>query len=380
MLMLLFSYVLPLSLVAAIPFSHHTPSGCSNAPSSDPLQTLVHFADGTWAENLYIRADGSIIVSLYEGGPGQNVLVTPQAEGPATVQVLHRFPNEKIGALGIVELEPDVFYFATVERGRLATDSPPGTGQVWSFNLNDFSGTELPVRLVSNLTDSILPNGMTTTQGQSPKKLLVADSQRGVIWRVDPDTGAFDIASNDTLLHNLTSTLVGLGVNGVHTKDDFLYFTNTQENLFGRMPISDSGLQVGPAELLNNLTFTGVDDFTVLPGPGNAAVMASDPDNGTFFESQSCTKRLATTNGTTANKIAWSQMKPNGVVPVYLTSEGGFMDEQPGPITVGGTLSVFEMDLSPLISSWSHKPSSWKGWPGHVGDWQEWSGREPFVM
>ncbi|KAK4496836.1 hypothetical protein PRZ48_011285 [Zasmidium cellare] len=308
MLNFISSSVLCFSLVAAVHSGPLAESGCSHAPSSGPLQTLVHFSDGTWAENLYIRTDGSIIVSLYEGGPGQNVLVTPQARGPATVQVLHRFPNENIGALGTGELEPDVFYFATVERGRLATDSPAATGQIWSFDLNDFNGTELAVRLISNPTDSILPNGMTTTPGQ-PRKLLVADSQQGLIWRVDPETGVYDVASNDTLLHNVTSSLVGLGVNGIHTKGNFLYFTNTQENLFGRFPISDSGLQVGPAEILNNLTFSG---------------------------------------------IAWSQMK-NGVVPVYLTSEGGFTDyEQPGPITVGGTLSMFDMDLGDFFSGKSY--------------------------
>lgn len=376
MLNLLPTFPLLFSLVAAAPLLG-TPPGCSNAPNSGPLKTLVHFHDGTWAENLYIRDDGSIIVSLYEGGPGQNVLVTPRAEGPASVQVLHRFANDKIGALGIVELEPDVFYFATVERGRLATDSPPGTGQVWSFDLRNFNGSEIAVRLVSNLTDSILPNGMTSTE-RFPQKLLVADSQRGVVWRVDPKIGTYEIASSDPLLRNVTSTLVGLGVNGIHTKGDLMYFTNTQENLFGRMPISETGLQVGPAEILHNLTFAGVDDFTLFPGPGSSAIMASDPDNGTFFQSESCTKRLATTNGTTANKIAWSQMKPNGVVPVYLTSEGGFMDyEQPGPIAVGGTLSMFEMDLSSVLPNWGHEAASWEGWAEHGGPHHNAYSRQP---
>lgn len=98
-------------------------------------------------------------------------------------------------------------------------------------------------------------------------------------------------------------------------RTEFVYIT--------RYPISKSGRQTGPLEVITNLTFNGADDFTVFPGLFDAVLLANDPGNGIFFQYQDCLKRLATTNGTTANKIAWSQLKPNGSVPVFVTSESG---------------------------------------------------------
>jgi hypothetical protein len=281
---------------------------------------------------------------------GRSSSITPQSDGLGNVQIVHHFHNEKIGALGIAEVEPDVYSFATFHRGSLATNPPPGTGQVWSFNLSGFNGTEVPVTSVSNLTESIFPSGMTASRHE-PRNLLLADSQKSVVWRIDPATGVYDVSTNDTLLVNTTSTLLGLGVNDLHVKNDFVYSTNSQQNLFGRYPISTSGLQCGPIEILKKLTFTGVDDFTVFPGLFDAAIMATDPMNGTLFQYQSCTKRLANTNGTTANKVAWSQMAANGSVPVFVASEGGFeaYESFASPIKVVGALSVFEMELRGVL-------------------------------
>lgn len=36
--------------------------------------------------------------------------------------------------------------------------------------------------------------------------------------------------------------------------------------------------------------------------------------------------------------------------------------ENPGPITVGDTLSMFEMDLSGCLSGWGYKAEPWEGW------------------
>lgn len=324
--------------------SSPSPIECLHAPSSGALRTIHQFSNGTWAENLSLRADGSILVTIYEGGTEKIVLITPQPDGPGILQVVHHFDDSQIGASGITELEPDIFFFNTFRRGSSVTNPPPGTGQVWSINLRCFDGTPVTATLVSNLTESIFLNGLTATHHE-PERLLVADSQRGVVWRVDPDTGIYDISANVTSLTYTSSTLP-LGVNGLHVKHDFVYFTNTQQRLFARYPISDSGLQTGPVEIIKSPTITSVDDFTLFPGPFDAAIFASDALNGTFFQDQDCTKRLAATNGTTANRVAWAQMKADGSVPVFVTSEGGVEAYGvPGPVKVGGTLSMFEMYL-----------------------------------
>ncbi|KAH7155995.1 hypothetical protein EDB81DRAFT_620845, partial [Dactylonectria macrodidyma] len=95
-------------------------------------------------------------------------------------------------------------------------------------------------------------NGLTPVP-HSPHYLLVADCAAGSLLRLDTRTGCVETVISDPLFapvpdpgSNLT-----LGINGVHALGGWLYFTNTNQRLYGRLAITREGLAVGtPAEVI----------------------------------------------------------------------------------------------------------------------------------
>ena len=81
------------------------------------LTTIAYFPEHFFLENLAVRADGSILITVlnhkqlwYVSAPGADLPVDPV--------LVHTFDS---AAMGIIEAEPDVFYVctfgpATVER------------------------------------------------------------------------------------------------------------------------------------------------------------------------------------------------------------------------------------------------------------------------
>lgn len=116
------------------------------------------------------------------------------------------------------------------------------------------------VQLVANLTDVGLPDGITTLDYEAGVVLL-ADASRGLVWRVDVETGNHTIAIQDDQFIP-TNQEIPLGVDGVHILNDYLYFTNLGSDLLGRVPISGNGSALGPVQnVTTNMTFP--DDFAV---------------------------------------------------------------------------------------------------------------------
>ena len=177
----------PMFCLSLCPFSLALPQ----APSSSaplPQATTVHrFPNGTFVENLAIRSNGGIIA---------NILTSPEVayvdpiNPAAEAKIIARFPSPATSVLGIAEAEPDVFYVATGNFS-LQLSGPPvnGTGQIWRIDMSKYEeceGENVPVDLVANITDSGLINGITLVPGT--KTLLLADSIKGLIWRLNVDT------------------------------------------------------------------------------------------------------------------------------------------------------------------------------------------------
>uniref|UniRef100_A0A8H7K966 SMP-30/Gluconolactonase/LRE-like region domain-containing protein n=1 Tax=Bionectria ochroleuca TaxID=29856 RepID=A0A8H7K966_BIOOC len=107
-------------------------------------------------------------------------------------------------------------------------------------------------------------NGLTPVPG-APHYLLIADCHAGSLLRLDTRTGSIGTVSTDPLFATVPSPTLSIGINGVHALDGFVYFTNTDQRLYGRLAIDNEGLAVGkPAEVIttgiNGSTF---DDFAL---------------------------------------------------------------------------------------------------------------------
>ncbi|KAH6722581.1 hypothetical protein BKA61DRAFT_178949 [Leptodontidium sp. MPI-SDFR-AT-0119] len=212
-------------------------------------QVVASFPPFTFLENIIVRYDGSILVTAIN--PRCLFYLPPPNSSSAqlTPQTLCTFEEP---AMGIVELEMDIFYISTTSVLR-----PGGPSTLWKLDMRSFSSSNAPPKPVSVL---VFPPEARVLNGSavlSPTVLLCADSAADCIWRVDvPKDGAAPSTriwmkhsllahSNDPKLHDSP------GVNGIkfNRKDSFVYFTTTAQTLFGRIRVDPQTLDpVGDPE------------------------------------------------------------------------------------------------------------------------------------
>lgn len=113
---------------------------------------------------------------------------------------------------------------------------------------------------VTDVREGILLNGMTRLDDHT---VLVADSEAGLVWRIDTRSGEHIIAIDDPLMKPVP------GIDGLHVQNGVLYFTSTSRGVFASVPIYANGTAKSPARVVapNGPS----DDFT-LDAAGNAYV------------------------------------------------------------------------------------------------------------
>ncbi|KAJ4228175.1 hypothetical protein NW759_004255 [Fusarium solani] len=215
---------------------------------------------GTWFENLAVRENGAILATrldvpeLWQVQPttrtGKKLLSIPQ--------ITH--------LLGITEVSDDVFVVGGAnftESGGVAV----GTAQVWEVNM---TGDEPKARLITQIAEAGLPNGITRMNSH---QVLVADSTKGVIYKLDTKTGKYSVALNDPETMSIPEGAeITIGVNGIKILKDHVYYTNTARQTFYRTPVNKNLDATGPAEVIASGFLQ--DDFTLLPD-GTAYIAAS---------------------------------------------------------------------------------------------------------
>ena len=139
-----------------------------------------------------------------------------------------------------------------------------------------------------------------------------------------------------------------LGINGVHTRDGSLYFTNSLQKLFGRVPISSSGTATGPYKVI---AYNGFGDDFTFDFEGNAFV-AQDP--GDALEKITPEGKVTILAGNTNSTIlegdtsaafgrTWRDWET-----LYVTTNGGITGLVPGTRVVGG--KVLAVDVRTLLA------------------------------
>ncbi|KUJ15786.1 uncharacterized protein LY89DRAFT_685725, partial [Mollisia scopiformis] len=259
----LFSALFSLSsLAVALPPPHKTTTN-----SSIP-QTIYEFGNDTWVENLAVRHNGKVLTTILSPLP-QVWQIDPFTR---TGELIYQFPDVT-GVAGITEVEPDIFAVAV---GNFSLETFKGTLGSYSIWSVDFSKKEVEVKKVTDMPDAQFLNGMTTLPTQE-HTVLIADSFLGVMYHLDVVTGAYSVAIDNPDFKFNASDSIQLGINGIHYRDGFVYFTNTfLTPLIARIPVHANGSASGPVKPISS-NFTTPDDFA-LDRHGNAWI-ATDPSN-----------------------------------------------------------------------------------------------------
>lgn len=272
--------------------------------------TQVHqFANGTSVENLAVRTNGNILITLLYEAEIHEVNPTQPGSGNTT-KLVHSFDGST-RVNGISELSPDVFAISA------------NHDTIWTMDLN--GGGDAQVSKVVTIPDASFLNGVATLDGAAGT-ILVADSTAGVIWLVDTTTGEFSAALQDTTIAPPTNSSSGglsLGANGVKYRDGYVYYTNTGKKLFCRVEIDPTtGMATGPYETLVG-GYAG-DDFALIDDAAFVASGGSNAIEKIFFNGTQ--ELVAGGSGSTDVVGATSAMfgaTENDADVLYVTTSGG---------------------------------------------------------
>ncbi|KIX09258.1 uncharacterized protein Z518_00337 [Rhinocladiella mackenziei CBS 650.93] len=216
-------------------------------------QTVVQFSDSTFAENIGVRSNGHILVSVLS----EPTLYGIDPTGPNwTAEPIHHFPNAT-GVAGITEIDDDVFAVAS------AIGPNVSFPRIWKL---DFRGDTLNVAEIGDVPGSTSIHGIAALRkGNSPATaIMLADTGVGSIRCMDPATGTVEsIVTSPLFAPSNTST--ALGINGVKMFGASLYFTGSASGTFGRVPLTRDGYSAGEIEVLATLnrSIASFDDFAI---------------------------------------------------------------------------------------------------------------------
>ena len=224
-----------------------------------PVEVVSNIGLGVWIENIAVR----------ESGPILGVGLTPNLFqvnplGDTAPVIVETFPSPITALLGLTEVLPDVFYVAAGNVTNTTVQVTPNTLSVWRVNMAGFTtknGLITPVRKVADFPDAGILDSMTTLNA-AQGLILIGDNYKGVVWLLNVNTGFKSVLLNMTDMAPIAGDIPHLGINGIKYTDGNLYFTNTDQQLFVRLPLSMNGVVTGNAVVLNS-AFGMPDDFAL---------------------------------------------------------------------------------------------------------------------
>lgn len=240
----------------------------STAPTHHEYNTqlLYQFPNGTWVENIAVRSNNQILVTLITT-PDLYAL-DPDKPGSEPI-LLHSFVNAT-ALFGIAEIEPDVFAIIAGTYS-LETGTTPGSFSIWKVKFDSSSeanSSVTGVSLIGPVPDGLSLNGLCVLP-KRPGEVLIGDINAGLVYRMDTRTGAVSVAipANNDLVEVASGSPYGLvGVDGIHVLGDEVYVANVGKAFIGKLKINPDGSPAPGAEtviIARAGNTTGVDDFAL---------------------------------------------------------------------------------------------------------------------
>ena len=304
-----------------------------------PTQLIYQFPNGTFVENIAVRPDGSLLTSLIIPSPDL-YLIQPSSTKP-NPQLVHRFENST-SVLGITEISSDTFIVAVTTLAGGPGQAAPGSSSLWRVSFSKPKSSRAKVSLFTKIPTVQTPNGLVTL---NKHQILLADSAQGVVFAIDLDTGTSNIAITDPLFVNNGRPI---SVNGLKILGRILYFTNTAQNILGKVPINlKTSAARGPASVV-------VDALAPAKGYGDFAlaetgIAYATNAAGNFVERVNLNSKQQTIiagqiNSTEIAEPTAAALGRNGKEDVlFVTTGGGLLIPVNGDEIVGGQIVAIKL-------------------------------------
>ncbi|KAJ4269835.1 hypothetical protein NW762_001504 [Fusarium torreyae] len=343
-----------LSLAPALAFGRpkcHQSCG-PNHEHESPVRLLHEYPLGSFVENIAVRPNGELLVTLPYIAEVHSINPLHSDHNP---KVIHKFEGIN-SVFGITEYDHDVY---AVNGGNfsIAEGTVLGTYRVDSLNLTQ---AEPKATRIADFPTAQFLNGMTFLPqwGPGPRNVLVNDAIGGVVYHLDPISGHYYIALNNTYTQAHQHPVLGsFGVNGIKIGDGMAYLTNTGLGVLVRFPVHPNGTEVegGSVEILsheNNSTWF-YDDFAlrdttgfVTTGSGNSIERVVAPSIGA--RGPISTNIVAGSLNSTAvagpTAAAFGRTEKDGHI-LYVTTSGAANVPVDGTIRVGAQVLAIDTQL-----------------------------------
>lgn len=307
-----------------------------------PVEVIYDFPPGIWAENLAVRRNGQILVSVATAP--QIYQVDPLKRRPAIL--LYTFPAFSV--TGIAELEADVFYVAagnfTITNGQVSV--VPGSSIIWKLDLRTFSAEDEKPAQVSKIATFPEAGNLNGVAVLNRRKglLLAADSIRGLIWQLNLHTKEIKIFTEDPLTTTIPDSQLPIGVNGIKVRKGAVYFSNTNREIIARLIVKNNKTPIGSAvPIVTGLT--GMDDFAI---GANGAFFAAENLNDALSYAPATGGDAQIIANITANPTAVAfGRRPEDAQSVYVTCAGGTFADFSSPSPPRG--KVLKVDVKAFL-------------------------------
>ncbi|KAJ5735565.1 uncharacterized protein N7483_000690 [Penicillium malachiteum] len=220
------------------------------------VTTVYNFTSGDVdIENSELRPNGHLLLTtFYEG---HLYTLDPHAENPKP-ELVAALPGAT-ALCGITSIAYEKYAVVGGVRGTYHYDNET----VYTVDFSQ-DATNPVIEKVAHLPTAIMLNGMAAVP-KNPHIVLIGDAIRGLLFRVDTTTGASKVAIQDPQLNATSTSSLPIGVNGLKVVGNYVHFTNSARNTFGRIPVSDDGETFGEVEIIANLNSTANDwdDFII---------------------------------------------------------------------------------------------------------------------
>jgi sugar lactone lactonase YvrE len=248
--------------ITSKPLSRDIMAGPTILDPQLPTQVIHQFPVPTWIENIAVRSNGDLLLTLLTSP--ELYLVKPS--DPKEAILVHKFEAVSV-VTGIIEAKDDVFYVAAGNYSLTTFQSEVGSYSIWEVDFHGFSkDSKASIKKIAHLPEAGLPNGLELLSKEDGT-ILVADSTVGVVWKVHVNDGKVEKLVDVEELKAPAPPALPLGANGIKIRDGYLYWSNTGLQLFSRVKIDGEGKTTGPVETLQRDLV--IDDF-VFDKKGNA--------------------------------------------------------------------------------------------------------------
>ena len=313
------------------PSSEHV----EGSPDLCRVDTVHEFPVNYFVENIAVRRSGELLVSVHNRN--ELIQVDPKRQDSPAV-VVYTFPG---GALGIVEVEDDVFYVSSGSIGQ------KGSHGVFKVNMAPFKVTQdgkieqkASITKLVDVPDALFLNGSALLD-RTKGVILLADSILGQVYSLNVKSSEVQVWVQDKILAKVTDNPMMPGVNGIKVHKGHLYLSNTDAHLFLRIAILDSGAAAGQVEIVADKC--NADDFIFDDDDGTAYLTTHTYQSVIRLRADGTRNKIAggpedvVCTGTTA--AAFGRTSEDRRM-LYVTTTGGMSNPINGQVGPGRVLKI----------------------------------------